>query len=59
MKFNLLEWSYNARKIAPPHIIVWKLFWYVPYKISLAIACMFCALGFGLDSASELWEQGS
>ena len=56
MKFNLLDWSYNGRKLAPPHVILWKLLWFIPFKIALAFACLFAALGFGLDAAVEIWE---
>jgi hypothetical protein len=55
---NWKEWTYKGRKLAPLHIMVWKLFWFVFYLAALVVTCVFAALGFGVDAAVELWEQG-
>lgn len=57
MKFNLLDWSYDGQKLASPHVVLWKLLWFIPLKMALALAFVFTALGFGLDAAVELWES--
>ena len=44
---------------APVPLIIWRLLWFVPYKLSLFLACFMTALVWGPESAKELWKAGS
>jgi hypothetical protein len=45
--------------LAPLHLIVWRMLWFLPYRACLALACLMCALCWGLYAAQKLWEAGT
>lgn len=55
---NLRRWTYNGRKIAPAHVIAWKLFWLVPFKVLIALAALVAGIGFGRFAMEDVWNAG-
>ena len=56
-KLDITKWTYAGNKLNNPLIVAWKLFWFVPFKISLLITCLFAFLGFGSYAAKCIWDE--
>lgn len=55
---NFRNWTFEGRELANPLLIVWRLFWFIPHRISLFIFCVICAL-YELDKSEFADKWGS
>ena len=59
---KLLQAYRKAKKegyAAPLPLIFWRLIWFIPYKLSLALTCLITGLVWGKEAAIQLWREGS
>lgn len=56
-KLNIKNWTYAGSKLNNPIVILWKLIWFIPFKISVLITCLFALLGFGWYAAERIWKE--
>lgn len=56
-KLDIKEWTYAGCRLNNPLLIIWKLIWFVPFKISVLITCLFALIGFGKYAALTIWRE--
>ena len=55
---NFRNWTFEGRKLANPLLIIWRMFWLMPYFAILFIYCVIAAI-YSLDISefTEKWEN--
>lgn len=53
------EYKYSKKHgiLNPWYIILWRTLWFVPVKVALLIATLFVFIGFGKDTAEQVWDS--
>lgn len=51
--------KWKGRKLLPLPVMAWRCFWYPFIIIAKVVLCTFVCLGFGLDSARQVWREVS
>jgi hypothetical protein len=54
-KFSLRKWELDGRPLANPLLILWRLFWHLPYLVLAVMITGVTLLGQGSYAASQVW----
>jgi hypothetical protein len=54
------NWTFEGRELANPLLIIWRLFWLIPVKLSLFIFCVIKAIQ-ALDKSEfiDKWKENN
>lgn len=56
-KKGKLFWAYYDAELLGPHIILWRLFWQVPYVILMVLGFVVRLMQYGPDAAKGFWDE--
>lgn len=55
-KLDINNWNYDGDKLRNPFDIIWRLFWWIPYKLFQSLAFISLYIGQGKSTAQRFWD---